>query len=115
MSGTKEEAQAVESQAIGRAYRQGQTQKVTIVRFIVKETLEQEIYLRNNPNQGLSTFPRFLPGWAFLTGLSLIRFRWFSSWIPSKKETFIKNKQCYNFTCKYSFSTTNRKLFWNDG
>lgn len=28
MKGRKEEAQAIESQAIGRAYRQGQTQKV---------------------------------------------------------------------------------------
>eukprot|EP00029_Vermamoeba_vermiformis_P008910 TRINITY_DN4297_c0_g2_i1.p1 TRINITY_DN4297_c0_g2~~TRINITY_DN4297_c0_g2_i1.p1 ORF type:complete len:610 (-),score=224.30 TRINITY_DN4297_c0_g2_i1:18-1847(-) len=48
VSGTKKEAQAVESQAIGRAYRQGQTKQVTVVRFIVKNTIEHVTYMRNN-------------------------------------------------------------------
>ncbi len=47
MSGTVEEARAYENQAIGRAYRQGQTQRVTVVRFIVNDTAEQELYQRN--------------------------------------------------------------------
>jgi SNF2 family DNA or RNA helicase len=47
MSGTIEEARAYENQAIGRAYRQGQTQRVTVVRFVVNDTAEQELYLRN--------------------------------------------------------------------
>lgn len=56
MKGTKEEAQAHEAQAIGRAYRQGQEKKVTIVRFIVEDTLEEELYRRNNPREE-STLP----------------------------------------------------------
>lgn len=47
MSGTVEEARAYENQAIGRAYRQGQTQRVTVVRFIVNDTAEQDLYQRN--------------------------------------------------------------------
>lgn len=48
MTGTKEEAFALEQQAIGRAYRQGQTRQVTVVRFIVKDTLEETLHYRNN-------------------------------------------------------------------
>jgi len=48
VSGTKKEAQAVESQAIGRAYRQGQTKQVTVVRLIIKNTIEHITYMRNN-------------------------------------------------------------------
>ncbi len=33
VSGTRKEAQAIESQAIGRAHRQGQAKQVTIVRY----------------------------------------------------------------------------------
>jgi len=36
-----------EWQAIGRAYRIGQTKKVTVVRFIIKDTVEEEIYNMN--------------------------------------------------------------------
>ena len=48
MTGSKKEAQAIESQAIGRAHRQGQTKQITIVRFVVKNTIEHALYLRNN-------------------------------------------------------------------
>jgi hypothetical protein len=48
VTGSKKEAQAIESQAIGRAHRQGQTKQITIVRFIVKNTIEHALYLRNN-------------------------------------------------------------------
>jgi SNF2 family DNA or RNA helicase len=34
-------------QAIGRAHRLGQTQKLTVVRFLVVDTVEHETYLRN--------------------------------------------------------------------
>ncbi len=47
MTGTKQEAKAVESQAIGRAYRQGQKAKVTVVRFVIRNTVDHELYLRN--------------------------------------------------------------------
>ena len=48
ISGTKEEVKAIEQQAIGRAYRQGQAQQVTVVRFLIKDTKEHMIYLRIN-------------------------------------------------------------------
>ncbi len=48
MTGSKKEAQAIESQAIGRAHRQGQTKQITIVRFVVRNTIEHALYLRNN-------------------------------------------------------------------
>lgn len=34
-------------QAIGRAHRLGQTEKLTVVRFLVVNTIEHETYLRN--------------------------------------------------------------------
>ncbi len=55
MTGGKEEAQAYEQQAIGRAQRQGQTKPVTVVRFIIKNTIEYDLYLRNVSQ---STYPR---------------------------------------------------------
>ena len=45
---TKKQAQAYESQAIGRAYRQGQKNSVVVVRFILRKTIEHKLYLRNN-------------------------------------------------------------------
>jgi len=45
--GNKKEAQAVESQAIGRAYRQGQTRQVVVVRFMVKDSKEHKMYVKN--------------------------------------------------------------------
>lgn len=33
-----------ESQAIGRSYRMGQTQKVTVIRFLAKDTIEEKIH-----------------------------------------------------------------------
>jgi len=47
VKGTKEEALATESQAIGRAHRQGQTNQITIVRFVVKNTVEYTTYVKN--------------------------------------------------------------------
>jgi SNF2 family DNA or RNA helicase len=47
MDGTVEEARATEVQALGRAHRQGQDQKVTLVRFIIQDSVEEELYLRN--------------------------------------------------------------------
>jgi len=48
MSGSKRNADAIESQAIGRAYRQGQDKQVTVVRLIVRNTIEHELYLASN-------------------------------------------------------------------
>jgi len=53
VSGSKKEAQATEAQAIGRAHRQGQKNEVTVVRFVIKDTLEHEYYLRNNADNAL--------------------------------------------------------------
>lgn len=47
MDGTVEEARAYEIQALGRAHRQGQAQKVTLVRFVIQDSVEEELYLRN--------------------------------------------------------------------
>lgn len=41
------ELQSAEMQAVGRAYRQGQTQQVTIVRFLVRGTIEHQLYVKN--------------------------------------------------------------------
>jgi SNF2 family DNA or RNA helicase len=45
--GTYEYRRNTEWQAIGRAYRMGQTKKVTVVRFIIKDTVEEEILKLN--------------------------------------------------------------------
>jgi SNF2 family DNA or RNA helicase len=48
--GTYEYRRNTEWQAIGRAYRTGQTKEVTVVRFIVRNTVEEEIYNMNKKN-----------------------------------------------------------------
>lgn len=45
--GTYEYRRNTEWQAIGRAYRTGQTKQVQVVRFIIKETVEETIYNMN--------------------------------------------------------------------
>jgi len=45
--GSYEFRRNVEWQAIGRAYRTGQTKKVTVVRMIIKDSVEEEIYKKN--------------------------------------------------------------------
>lgn len=45
--GTYEKMRNTEWQAIGRAYRMGQTQEVNVVRLIIKNTVEEEIYNMN--------------------------------------------------------------------
>jgi SNF2 family DNA or RNA helicase len=47
VSGAYEYRRNMEWQAIGRAYRLGQTKSVEIVRFIIKDTVEEEIYKDN--------------------------------------------------------------------
>jgi SNF2 family DNA or RNA helicase len=42
--GTTEEASAVEAQAIGRAFRQGQKGTLTVLRFIAKATIEERLH-----------------------------------------------------------------------
>eukprot|EP00466_Bigelowiella_natans_P015109 jgi/Bigna1/46138/estExt_Genewise1.C_20186 len=44
--GTKEEADAVESQAIGRAHRQGQEKRLTVIRIVMKDTIEEQLLER---------------------------------------------------------------------
>jgi SNF2 family DNA or RNA helicase len=45
--GNYEYRRNTEWQAIGRAYRMGQTKKVTVVRLIIKDSIEEEIYKAN--------------------------------------------------------------------
>jgi SNF2 family DNA or RNA helicase len=52
--GTYEFRKNTEWQAIGRAYRTGQTKQVSVVRFIIKDTVEEEIY-----NENISTDAKF--------------------------------------------------------
>jgi SNF2 family DNA or RNA helicase len=47
VSGTYEYRKNTEGQAIGRAHRTGQTKQVSVVRFIIKDTVEEEIYNEN--------------------------------------------------------------------
>jgi SNF2 family DNA or RNA helicase len=51
ISGSRSRAHAIEAQAIGRAHRLGQTQKLTVVRFLIVDTIEHETYLKNYINQ----------------------------------------------------------------
>lgn len=44
MMGSKSEVKAIENQAIGRAVRLGQKNQVRVIRLIVKNTVEEEIY-----------------------------------------------------------------------
>jgi len=45
--GTYEFRKNTEWQAVGRAYRMGQTQSVEIVRLVIKDSVEEEIYKLN--------------------------------------------------------------------
>jgi SNF2 family DNA or RNA helicase len=57
VNGTYEHRRNTEWQAIGRAYRTGQTKQVQVVRFIIKDTVEEEIYKMNkNADQIDNTF-----------------------------------------------------------
>ena len=47
VSGTYEHRRNTEWQAIGRAYRLGQRKQVEIIRFIIKDTVEEDIYREN--------------------------------------------------------------------
>jgi len=46
--GTHEYRKNTEGQAIGRAHRMGQTSEVEVLRFVVRDTIEEEIYNTNN-------------------------------------------------------------------
>jgi SNF2 family DNA or RNA helicase len=46
--GSYEHRKNTEGQAIGRAHRMGQKSEVEVIRFIIKDTIEEEIYKENN-------------------------------------------------------------------
>ena len=48
--GSYEHRKNTEWQAVGRAYRLGQTKEVEVVRFIIKNSVEEEIYIENKKN-----------------------------------------------------------------
>lgn len=47
VEGTKEKINAIEGQAIGRAHRIGQNKPVKVIRLIIKDTVEEELYKRS--------------------------------------------------------------------
>jgi SNF2 family DNA or RNA helicase len=47
INASKEEILSIESQAIARACRVGQTKQINIIRILINDTIEEEIYLRN--------------------------------------------------------------------
>jgi len=47
INSSKEEINAIESQAIARACRIGQQEKVTVIRILIKDTIEEKIYKEN--------------------------------------------------------------------
>jgi SNF2 family DNA or RNA helicase len=47
MSGDYKKRKDTERQAIGRAHRTGQKYPVTVVRFIIKNSIEEDIYNQN--------------------------------------------------------------------
>jgi len=47
INGDKDTVNAIENQAIGRAARMGQKNRVNVVRFIMKDTVEEEFYKKN--------------------------------------------------------------------
>ena len=47
-TGSQEEADRFESQAIGRICRQGQTKPCFIYRFVTKDTIEEELLRKNH-------------------------------------------------------------------
>ncbi len=47
---TKEHSKIIEEQAIGRAVRIGQKENVIVKRFIMRNTIEHDYYLRNIEN-----------------------------------------------------------------
>jgi SNF2 family DNA or RNA helicase len=51
ISGTKEEADAIEGQAIGRSCRLGQDKQVKVIRMIVKDTIEHAVYMGTYTNK----------------------------------------------------------------
>ena len=50
INSSKEECRAIEGQAIGRACRVGQKNKVTVMRILIEKTIEEEIY-KNSYNK----------------------------------------------------------------
>ena len=47
INATREEIKSIESQAIARACRIGQKEKISIIRILIKDTIEEEIYNKN--------------------------------------------------------------------
>ena len=52
INATSEECKAIEGQAIGRACRVGQKNKIMVMRILIENTIEEEIY-KNNYNKNV--------------------------------------------------------------
>jgi len=46
VSGSPDYVQSIEAQAIGRAHRRGQDHPITVVRLIIKDSIEHDIYMK---------------------------------------------------------------------
>jgi SNF2 family DNA or RNA helicase len=56
INASKEECKAIEGQAIGRACRVGQKNKVTVMRILIENSVEEEIYKRSYNNDVVVDF-----------------------------------------------------------
>lgn len=54
-NGTSEDIQKIEAQAIGRVHRLGQNKPITITRFIMKNTIEEDLYKKMISNTNTNT------------------------------------------------------------
>jgi hypothetical protein len=50
VSGSDEQAKATEAQAIGRAFRQGQKRQLKVIRFVIRNSVEEDDHNRKLVN-----------------------------------------------------------------
>eukprot|EP00026_Physarum_polycephalum_P001595 Phypoly_transcript_01597.p1 GENE.Phypoly_transcript_01597~~Phypoly_transcript_01597.p1 ORF type:complete len:1093 (+),score=215.01 Phypoly_transcript_01597:397-3279(+) len=59
LNGTSKDVATIESHAIARAYRYGQTRPIKVVRMLIKDTIEHDLYKQNHSNvQDVSSLVR---------------------------------------------------------
>ena len=61
INSSKEESKAIESQAIARACRVGQKQKVILIRILIENSIEETIYRKNYNNDVVISLKKYDP------------------------------------------------------